>query len=428
MHNYTIETNRLLLRPLTLADAQAVFEWVSDEQVARYMVYNTYENIEQVYEWLTSIQNDAEESQEYHFGFVRKSDGKLIGSGSIGPNSQRDEFWGFGYNFRRDCWGMGYATEAARAMIQFAHDTLGATKFSSSHVEPNRASGRVMEKCGLRFEKYSEFQKLDGSGHARSMDYVGDWDAFLQETSSDLQKTIERITRMEQFMDDVAEALRIAPDSLKTNVALRTKVRELTDYMDSGLWLRDYECDERSELPADLKRGVLSEDGLFNLLTEIREYVPSLSEYDTQLFSNMDFLKSDEIQLNLEKATSGNAEKQRVPAYHFAICNPAGIKMGVCDLRIGHNDKLYYGGNIGYRIDEEYRGNHYAGKACLLLFELARKHSLEYLIITCKPDNYPSRKTCEYAGGKLLEIATLPEDNDMRTRGETEECIYRFEL
>jgi len=44
-------------------------------------------------------------------------------------------------------------------------------------------------------------------------------------------------------------------------------------------------------------------------------------------------------------------EKGWVPAYHFAICNPNGIKMGSCDLRIGHNDKLYYGGNIGYRVE-----------------------------------------------------------------------------
>ena len=64
----------------------------------------------------------------------------------------------------------------------------------------------------------------------------------------------------------------------------------------------------------------------------------------------------------------------------------------------------------------------------MLLFELARKHGLEYLIITCNPDNYPSRKTCEYVGGKLLEIVELPTDSDMRARGETEKCIYRFEL
>ncbi len=73
-------------------------------------------------------------------------------------------------------------------------------------------------------------------------------------------------------------------------------------------------------------------------------------------------------------------------------------------------------------------GQHLAGKACLLLFELARKHDLGYLIITCNPDNYASRKTCEYAGGELLEIVELPEDNDMREDGEFEKCIFRFAL
>jgi len=146
------------------------------------------------------------------------------------------------------------------------------------------------------------------------------------------------------------------------------------------------------------------------------------------MFLDTTFLKNDEIKLVLEKAVEGDTEKGWVPAYHFAICNHNGTKMGVCDLRIGHNEKLYFGGNIGHSVDEEYRGHHYAGKACLLLFELAKKHNLEYVIITCNPDNYASRKTCEYAKGELLEIVELPQDSDMRDRGETEKCIYRFEL
>lgn len=146
------------------------------------------------------------------------------------------------------------------------------------------------------------------------------------------------------------------------------------------------------------------------------------------MFYDTTFLKNDEIQLVLDKTVDGNKEKEWVPAYHFAICDLEGTKMGICDLRIGHNEKLYFGGNIGYRVEEQYRGHHYAGKACLLLFELAKRHELEYLIITCNPGNSPSRKTCEYAGGKLLEIVELPEDNDMRERGEVEKCIYRFEL
>ena len=146
------------------------------------------------------------------------------------------------------------------------------------------------------------------------------------------------------------------------------------------------------------------------------------------MFLNTDFLENDEIKLALERTDEGDPERDWVPAYHFAVCNKEGVKMGACDLRIGHNDKLYYGGNIGYNINEEYRGHHYAGKACLLLFELARMHDLGYLIITCNPDNIASRKTCEYAGGELLEIAELPEGNDMRDEGEYEKCIYRFEL
>lgn len=146
------------------------------------------------------------------------------------------------------------------------------------------------------------------------------------------------------------------------------------------------------------------------------------------MFFDTGFLKNEEIQLVLEKTVDGDKEKNWVPAYHFSINDFNGTKMGVCDLRIGYNDNLYFGGHIGYTVFAEYRGNHYAGKACLLLFQLARKHNMQHLYITCNPDNYASRRTCEYAGGKLLETAELPEGNDMRDRGELEKCIYEFVL
>ena len=171
MHEYIIETERLILRPLRINDAEAVYQWVSDERVAKYMVYNTYTSVEEVVEWLTMIQKTDD---EYHFGFVRKEDGMLIGSGSIGPDSHRSGFLGFGYNFRYDCWGKGYATEAAKAMIMFAKEKFGVVRFSSSHAEPNKASGHVMEKCGLCFTRYGQFQKLDGSSQMRSMEYEGE--------------------------------------------------------------------------------------------------------------------------------------------------------------------------------------------------------------------------------------------------------------
>lgn len=147
------------------------------------------------------------------------------------------------------------------------------------------------------------------------------------------------------------------------------------------------------------------------------------------MFFNTSFLSNKEIQLRLQKTVDGNNKKDWLPTYHFAICDKHGHKMGVCDLRIGHNIKTYYGGNIGYTVYEPYRGHLYAGKACLMLFELAKKHKMNYLIITCNPDNYASRKTCEFAGCSLVEIAELPKDNDMRIdRGEAEKCIYKIDL
>lgn len=156
--------------PLKIEDAEEVFEWVRDERVARYMVYTTYTDIEQVRAWLASLEQDT---GTYNFGFERIADGRLIGSGDIGGNPRKGS-WGFGYNFRYDCWGVGYATEAVQAMINYARVNFGARKFASSHCKPNLASGNVMKKCGLHFVGYGMFQKLDGSAQMRSMEYEGE--------------------------------------------------------------------------------------------------------------------------------------------------------------------------------------------------------------------------------------------------------------
>jgi len=67
----------------------------------------------------------------------------------------------------------------------------------------------------------------------------------------------------------------------------------------------------------------------------------------------------------------------------------------------------YYGGHIGYRIEEIYRGNNYDSKACKIIKNVAIAHGMNRLIITCNPENFPSRKTCEKAGLKLKEIVDL---------------------
>lgn len=139
-------------------------------------------------------------------------------------------------------------------------------------------------------------------------------------------------------------------------------------------------------------------------------------------------LQSDEIFLRLVKVSPAVPEKKFLPAYKFEICLPDGTRAGVCDLRIGHNDKTYLGGNIGYSVDEAYRGHRYAAKAVGLLKGLAKKHDMAHLFITCVPENTASEKSILYAGGKYVETRDLPEDNDMYLEGKRRVKIFRISL
>lgn len=84
MQVHRIETERLILRPLTAADAEGVFEWVSDPVVNRFMPYNLYDNVEQVKEWIAGIREEHN-----HFGFELAATGKVIGSGDVGFDPER---------------------------------------------------------------------------------------------------------------------------------------------------------------------------------------------------------------------------------------------------------------------------------------------------------------------------------------------------
>ena len=151
-----IETERLLLRPLTLDDADAVFEWAGDPVVNRYMPYPVHGSVRDAEKWISSLGDKNE------FCFCLKDSGKVIGAGSVVYDGACDAYE-LGYNLNRRYWGMGYATEAAGALIQWARENLGAHDFIGCHATANKASGNVLRKCGFQFERYGKYGRYDGS-------------------------------------------------------------------------------------------------------------------------------------------------------------------------------------------------------------------------------------------------------------------------
>lgn len=146
-------------------------------------------------------------------------------------------------------------------------------------------------------------------------------------------------------------------------------------------------------------------------------------------FKSFDNLTDGELELVLQRHSPADPEKGYVPAYIFRIYQVGNQEqVGSIDIRIGNNENILYGGHIGYEIYEKYRGRYYAARACEILREVAKAHSMRELYITCNPDNIPSRKTCERLGAEMVEIIDLPPDNEMYRIGERQKCRYLWQL
>ncbi len=156
-----IQTKRLLLRPMTVEDAQTAFtNWTGDPKVAKFMRWECHTDVAQTKAWLLLEQEMLESDTVYNWGFVLKDTGMLIGSGGLVYN-QAEGMYELGYNIMHKYWGQGLATEAARYIIDFGIKELGQKVFYCCHAVDNPASGSVMQKVGFRYRKDGVYDSWD---------------------------------------------------------------------------------------------------------------------------------------------------------------------------------------------------------------------------------------------------------------------------
>lgn len=152
MTQRTIQTPRLILRPFCLRDAQAVQHLAGDWEIA-----DTTSNIPHPYEdgmaetWIETNSPGNEAGALATFAIVLRDHQQLIGAIGLTLDRQNNKAE-LGYWVGKSSWNLGYATEAAKAILEYGFVDLRLNRIGARHFARNPSSGRVMQKVGMLLE------------------------------------------------------------------------------------------------------------------------------------------------------------------------------------------------------------------------------------------------------------------------------------
>ncbi|MCK5247356.1 GNAT family N-acetyltransferase [Candidatus Bipolaricaulota bacterium] len=150
-----LETEHMILRRLTMADAENLFDLDSDPEVMRYVTGGPPHSREFIAEKVLP-QYLSYYDRFDKFGFwaaIGKATGDFMGWFHFRPFKENPEETELGYRLKKAYWTRGFATEASIALIEKGFCELGVTKVVATTMALNTRSRRVMEKVGLQFEK-----------------------------------------------------------------------------------------------------------------------------------------------------------------------------------------------------------------------------------------------------------------------------------
>jgi ribosomal-protein-alanine N-acetyltransferase len=152
-----IETERLLLRPFSMDDLSALHAMTSHQEVVRYLPEGVW-TLEETRKALRKVTDRYKRGQsireaKYTLAVVERNTKKVIGWCGLGPMDFHQSEVEIYYGLSRDFWGRGIATEAAKALLHYAFQSIGLEKMVAIVKPENTASQRVIEKLGMIYRK-----------------------------------------------------------------------------------------------------------------------------------------------------------------------------------------------------------------------------------------------------------------------------------
>lgn len=149
----SIETQRLLLRPLQPSDDAGMFALDSNPSVHLFLGNQPVKSIEESQNVIAIITKQYVDNGIGRWAVTDKSSGDFLGWAGLKLERNvngRETFYDFGYRLREEFWGKGYATEAGKAWIDYGLNEMKLPVINAFVAAGNAASRRVLEKCGLR--------------------------------------------------------------------------------------------------------------------------------------------------------------------------------------------------------------------------------------------------------------------------------------
>ncbi|MCA1054337.1 GNAT family N-acetyltransferase [Rossellomorea aquimaris] len=148
-----LETKRLFLRKMEMNDADRMFDYIfSDTRVMDHLIKGPHQSISETKARLTEITQQYESDTFCYWGMVLKESGELIGTIDLFNFDDDTENCEVGYDIGYQWWNQGYGTEALQAIVEFAFRMMNIHKISATHGMDNPASGKLMEKVGMKRE------------------------------------------------------------------------------------------------------------------------------------------------------------------------------------------------------------------------------------------------------------------------------------
>lgn len=160
-----LETNRLVLREITLADTPDILNIRSDYEVTKYNIGAAYTHINQARRLVERITEGYQQEAEIRWGITLKSSPGLIGMCGFNYWSRVDHRGSIGFDLARSAWGQGIMPEALQAVLRFGFNKMQLNRIEADCSLANHNSQRVLQKLGFRQEGHQREQYFENGAY-----------------------------------------------------------------------------------------------------------------------------------------------------------------------------------------------------------------------------------------------------------------------